>query len=124
MAGFKRLFIANRGEVAERIARACEALGITPVLAVSEADRGAAYTEGRETICLGPSRSAESYLHVERVVQAARQTGCTALHPGWGFLAESPMLASLCEQHGITFVTWSDLTPELQGRWRALQSQR
>ncbi|HHH31097.1 MAG TPA: acetyl-CoA carboxylase biotin carboxylase subunit, partial [Polyangiaceae bacterium] len=101
---FHRLFVANRGEVAHRIARSCEAMGITPVLAVSDADAGAAYTCGRETVCLGPGRSSESYLRVERVVQAARQSGCTALHPGWGFLAENPVLATLCEQHGITFV--------------------
>ncbi len=104
MAGFHRLFVANRGEVAVRVARACEELGITPVLGVSEADRDAPYTEGREQICLGPARSAESYLSLERVVQAARQSRCTALHPGWGFLAENPVLASLCELHGISFI--------------------
>jgi acetyl-CoA carboxylase biotin carboxylase subunit len=103
-ASFHRLFIANRGEVAVRIAKACDALGITPVLAVSEADAGAAYLDGRESVCLGPGRAAASYLDAVRVVQAARQTGCTALHPGWGFLAENPSFAALCESHGITFV--------------------
>ena len=92
---FHRLFIANRGEVAVRIARACDALGITPVFAVSEADRNAAYTSGRETVVLGPGRAAHSYLDMRRVVQAAVQSGCTALHPGWGFLAENPVFASL-----------------------------
>lgn len=101
---FHRLFIANRGEVAVRVARTCEALGIVPVLAVSEADRGANYTEGRETVCLGPASAAKSYLDMERVVQAAVQSGCTALHPGWGFLAENPRFASLCESHGVTFI--------------------
>src|SRR5262245_43927192 len=103
-ASFHRLFVANRGEVAVRITRACDALGITPVLAVSEADAGAAYTEGRETVLLGPGRAAGSYLDMVRVVQAARQAGCTALHPGWGFLSENPSFAALCESHGITFV--------------------
>jgi acetyl-CoA carboxylase biotin carboxylase subunit len=103
-ASFHRLFIANRGEVAVRIATACDALGITPVLAVSEADAGAAYLDGRESVCLGPGRAAGSYLDAVRVVQAARQTGCTALHPGWGFLAEDPSFAALCESHGITFI--------------------
>jgi acetyl-CoA carboxylase, biotin carboxylase subunit len=104
MRGFHRLFVANRGEVAARIARTCEAMGIVPVLGVSMADRDAPYTKGRQTLCLGPARSSESYLALDRVVQAARQSGCTALHPGWGFLAENATLATLCEQHGITFV--------------------
>ncbi|HPH65876.1 MAG TPA: biotin carboxylase N-terminal domain-containing protein [Kofleriaceae bacterium] len=101
---FHRLFIANRGEVAVRVARACDAMGVTPVFAVSEADRDAPYTRGRETVLLGPARSAQSYLDVERVVQAAVQTRCTALHPGWGFLSENPLLATLCAQHGVTFI--------------------
>jgi acetyl-CoA carboxylase biotin carboxylase subunit len=104
MTGFSRLFIANRGEVAARIARACDALSIAPVFGVSEADRDAPYVKGRETVCLGKARSSESYLALQRVVQAARQSHCTALHPGWGFLAENPLLASLCEQHGVSFV--------------------
>ena len=101
---FHRLFVANRGEVAVRVARACDALGITPVFAVSEADRDAPYTRGRETVVLGPGRAALSYLDVERVVQAAVQSRCSALHPGWGFLSENPLLATLCAQHGVTFV--------------------
>jgi acetyl-CoA carboxylase biotin carboxylase subunit len=101
---FHRLLIANRGDVAARVARACDALEIVPVFAVSEADRDAPYTKDRETIVLGPGRAAQSYLDVERVVQAAVQTRCSALHPGWGFLSENPLLATLCEQHGVTFV--------------------
>jgi acetyl-CoA carboxylase, biotin carboxylase subunit len=101
---FHRLFIANRGEVAFRVARACDGLGIVPVFGVSEADRAAPYTRGREVVVLGPGRASDSYLDPIRVVQAARQSRCTALHPGWGFLAENPLLASLCEQHGITFI--------------------
>jgi acetyl-CoA carboxylase, biotin carboxylase subunit len=101
---FRRLFIANRGEVAVRVARACDAMGIVPVFAVSEADRDAPYTRNRQTVVLGPARSAQSYLDVERIVQAAVQTQCTALHPGWGFLSENPLLATLCAQHGVTFI--------------------
>jgi acetyl-CoA carboxylase biotin carboxylase subunit len=101
---FHRLLIANRGEVAVRVARTCRALGVTPVFAVSEADRDAPYTRGQEVVVLGPARSAHSYLDVERVVQAAVQTRCSALHPGWGFLSENPLLATLCAQHGVTFV--------------------
>ena len=101
---FHRLLIANRGEVAVRVARACDAMGIVPVFAVSEADRDAPYTTGREVVVLGPGRAAHSYLAVERVVQAAVQARCTALHPGWGFLSENPLLATLCAQHGVTFI--------------------
>jgi acetyl-CoA carboxylase biotin carboxylase subunit len=101
---FRRLLIANRGEVAVRVAKACDELGIVPVMAVSEADRDAPYTRGREVVCLGPSRSSESYLNATRVVQAAKQARCSALHPGWGFLSENPVFAALCETHGVTFV--------------------
>ncbi len=101
---FHRLFIANRGDVAVRVARACDALKITPVFAVSEADKDAPYVRGREHVVLGPGRAAQSYLDVERVVQAAVQARCSALHPGWGFLSENPLLATLCAQHGVTFI--------------------
>jgi acetyl-CoA carboxylase biotin carboxylase subunit len=101
---FHRLFIANRGEVAVRVARACDELGITPVFGVSEADVDAAYVAGREHVLLGPARASTSYLDMQRVVQAARQSGCTALHPGWGFLSENPVFAALCETHGVTFI--------------------
>ncbi len=101
---FHRLFVANRGEVAVRVAVACDQLGITPVFGVSEADRDAPWVRHRESVCLGPARATQSYLDVARVVQAARQSGCTALHPGWGFLSENPLLAGLCEQHGVTFI--------------------
>ncbi len=101
---FHRLFIANRGEVAVRIARACDALGITPVFGVSEADLEADYLIDREHILLGPGRAASSYLDMQRVVQAAKQSQCSALHPGWGFLSENSAFAALTEQHGITFV--------------------
>ncbi len=101
---FHRILIANRGEVAVRVARACDQLGITAVFAASEADRDAPYLRGREVVVLGPGRAALSYLDVERVVQAAVQARCSALHPGWGFLSENPLLATLCAQHGVTFI--------------------
>ena len=102
--GFQKLLVANRGEVAARIGRTCDLLGIAPVFAVSEADANAPYTKGRETVCIGPARSSESYLAVERIVQAAAQTQCSALHPGWGFLSENPLLPSLCRNYGIAFI--------------------
>ncbi|TMQ17927.1 MAG: ATP-grasp domain-containing protein [Deltaproteobacteria bacterium] len=104
MSLFHRILIANRGEVAVRVARACDQLGIAPVFAASEADRDAPYLRGREVVVLGPGRAAQSYLDVERVVQAAVQARCSALHPGWGFLSENPLLATLCAQHGVTFI--------------------
>ena len=113
---FHRLFIANRGEVAVRIARACDDLGIEPVFAVSEADLDAPYLSGREYVCLGPARSAQSYLDPVRVVQAAVQRRCSALHPGWGFLAENPLLATLARTHGVTFVGPSAEVMALMGK--------
>jgi acetyl-CoA carboxylase biotin carboxylase subunit len=113
---FHRILIANRGEVCVRVARACDALGIAPVFAVSEADRHAPYTRGREVVVLGPARAAQSYLDVERVVQAAVQARCSALHPGWGFLAENPLLAQLCAQHGVTFIGPPPHVTDLMGR--------
>ena len=101
---FHRILIANRGEVAVRVARACDALGITPVFAVSEADRDAPYTRDREHVVLGPARAAQSYLDPVRIVQAAVQARCSALHPGWGFLSENPLLSGLCAAHGVTFI--------------------
>jgi len=101
---FHRLLVANRGEVAARVARTCDALGIAPVFAVSEADRDAPYTRGRETVLIGPARAALSYLDPVKLVRAAVEARCSALHPGWGFLAESPLLAALCRQHGVTFI--------------------
>ena len=79
-------------------------MGITPVFGVSEADRDAPYTRDREVVVLGPARADRSYLAVDRVVQAAVQSRCTAVHPGWGFLAENPVFAALCETHGISFI--------------------
>jgi acetyl-CoA carboxylase biotin carboxylase subunit len=114
---FRRLLIANRGEVAFRVARACRELGIAPIGVASESDLGARWLECmEEVVCLGPSASRESYLALERVVQAALQTRCSALHPGWGFLSENPRFAALCEQHGITFVGPPSSAMEVMGR--------
>jgi acetyl-CoA carboxylase biotin carboxylase subunit len=102
---FQRLLVANRGEVAVRIARACRTLGIAPVGVASEADLGASWTRAfEEVVCIGPASAARSYLDAERLVQAALQTRCSAVHPGWGFLAENARFAALCAQHGIVFV--------------------
>jgi len=113
---FHRLLIANRGEVAARIARACRSLGIAPIGVHSTADSGAAWLElMEESVCLGPGAARESYLDAARVVQAALQTRASAVHPGWGFLAENARFAALCEQHGLTFVGPSPRVMALMG---------
>jgi acetyl-CoA carboxylase biotin carboxylase subunit len=113
---FQRLLVANRGEVAVRIARACRELGISPVGVVSESDADAGWVRTfDEVVCLGPSAAAKSYLRADRIVQAALQTGATAIHPGWGFLAENPRFAALCAQHGLTFVGPSPAVMALMG---------
>ena len=104
---FKRLFVANRGEVAARIVRACSELQIETVCGASTADLEANYKylqQADAVVCIGGSAPSASYLQLEQIVQAAKQTQCSALHPGWGFLAENSLFAALCEQHGITFI--------------------
>jgi acetyl-CoA carboxylase biotin carboxylase subunit len=113
---FRRLLIANRGEVAVRIARTAREMSISPVGIASEADRGSRWLECMdEVVGVGGAAPRDSYLRAERIVQAARQTGCSALHPGWGFLAENPRFAALCEQHGVTFVGPSPAVMRLMG---------
>jgi acetyl-CoA carboxylase, biotin carboxylase subunit len=100
-----RVLIANRGEIAVRIIRACQGLGIETVLAVSEADRDSlpARIAGR-SVCIGGASTTDSYLNIKAIVAAALGTGSDAVHPGYGFLAESPELAEACAAQGITFV--------------------
>jgi acetyl-CoA carboxylase biotin carboxylase subunit len=101
----RRILIANRGEIAARIIRTCRALNIETVLAVSEADRGSVPAAlADRTICIGPSRAAESYLNASAIVQAALGTRADAIHPGYGFLSERPALARLCETKGVVFI--------------------
>jgi len=100
-----RVLIANRGEIAVRIIRACEALGIETVLAVSEADRDSLPPRlAHRTICIGPASASASYLNIGAIVTAALGTESDAVHPGYGFLAESYELAKACADEGITFV--------------------
>jgi acetyl-CoA carboxylase biotin carboxylase subunit len=100
-----RILIANRGEIAVRIARSCRELGIETVLAVSEADRDSLPARlVTRVVCIGPAHASASYLQPEALVQAALGTGCDALHPGYGFLSERAGFARLCEQHGIVFI--------------------
>jgi acetyl-CoA carboxylase, biotin carboxylase subunit len=101
----RRVLIANRGEIALRIARTCTRLSIETVLAASEADRDSLPARMvTRTICIGPAHPTASYLKPELLVQAALGTGCDAVHPGYGFLSERAAFARLCEQQGLTFI--------------------
>jgi acetyl-CoA carboxylase biotin carboxylase subunit len=105
MPGLRRVLIANRGEIAVRILRACFDEGLETVLAVSEADRDSLGAQlADRTVCIGPASAAESYLDLDRVVAAAVVTGCDALHPGYGFLSERPELPAACAEAGVAFV--------------------
>jgi acetyl-CoA carboxylase, biotin carboxylase subunit len=101
----RRVLVANRGEIAVRILRACRDEGLETVLAVSEADRGSlgALLADR-TVCIGPAAATESYLDIDRLLAAATTTGCDALHPGYGFVSERPELPERCAEAGVTFV--------------------
>jgi acetyl-CoA carboxylase biotin carboxylase subunit len=101
----KRVLVANRGEIAVRIIRACFDEQLESVAAVSEADRDSmAARLADDVICIGPPPAAQSYLHIPAIVGAALATGCDAIHPGYGFLSERPELADACEQNGLVFV--------------------
>jgi acetyl-CoA carboxylase biotin carboxylase subunit len=101
----RRILIANRGEIAVRIARTCQRLGIETVLAASEADRNSMPARMvTRAVCIGPSHPSASYLKADLLVQAALGTGCDAVHPGYGFLSERADFARLCEKHGLTFI--------------------
>jgi acetyl-CoA carboxylase biotin carboxylase subunit len=100
-----RVLVANRGEIAVRVIRACRSLGIETVATVSEADRQSMAAQMADrAICIGPPRSTDSYLRTEVLVAAAHGTGCDALHPGYGFLSERAELAQACADNSITFV--------------------
>lgn len=102
---FNKILIANRGEIAIRIIRACREMGIRTVAVYSEADRFALHTQlADEAICIGPANSKESYLNMERIISATIVTGAQAIHPGFGFLSENAKFAELCEKCNIAFI--------------------
>jgi len=112
----KKVLIANRGEIAVRIIRACREMGIRTVAVYSEADKNALHRKmADESVCIGPAKSAVSYLNVKNLIEAALQTGCDSIHPGYGFLSESSSFAKMCNEIGIKFIGPSSEIIELMG---------
>jgi len=113
---FKKILIANRGEIAVRIIRACKEMGIGTVAVYSEADREAMHVHmADEAVCIGPAKSKDSYLNMQNIISATVLTGATAIHPGFGFLAENNAFARMCEDCNIVFIGPNADTIELLG---------
>jgi acetyl-CoA carboxylase, biotin carboxylase subunit len=113
---FRKILVANRGEIALRIICACKELGISTVAVYSEADRNSLHVKfADEAVCIGPPRSSESYLNIPQVISAAEITNVDAIHPGYGFLSENPNFAKVCEASEITFIGPSAEVIEMMG---------
>ena len=120
---FRKILIANRGEIALRILRACHDLGVRAVVAYSDVDRDSlAVRLADEAVCIGPAQAARSYNNIPAIISAALITGCDAIHPGYGFLAENPYLAEVCQQVGVTFIGPRPDVIELMGNKSAARN--
>lgn len=112
----KKILIANRGEIAVRIIRACRELGIRTVAVYSEIDKNSLHKElADEAVCIGPAASNKSYLNVKAIIEAACLTGCDGIHPGYGFLSENSSFAKMCDEIGIKFIGPTHKMIELMG---------
>lgn len=112
----KKVLVANRGEIAVRVMRACRELGIASVAAYSEADREALFVKyADEAYPIGPAHARQSYLNIEKIIETAKQCGAEAIHPGYGFLAENPKFARACEEEGLKFIGPSSRVLQLMG---------
>jgi len=112
----RKILIANRGEIAIRIMRACREMGVASVAVYSEADKEALFAKyADEAYFIGPAPATQSYLNIQKVIDAAKESGADAIHPGYGFLAENPKFARACEQEGMKFIGPSSRVLELMG---------
>src|SRR3954464_7323662 len=102
---FKKVLIANRGEIACRVMRTLKKMGIKSAAVYSEADAHSGHVSAAdESVCIGPAPAAQSYLNADKILDAARQTGAEAIHPGYGFLSENPAFADACAAAGVVFI--------------------
>lgn len=123
---FKKILIANRGEIAVRIIRACKEMGISTVAIYSKADTEALHKQlATEAYCIGNAPSSESYLNIEQVISTALLSGCDAIHPGFGFLSENPQFARMVEKCGLTFIGPNpDVMEKMGNKAEAINSMR
>ena len=102
---FKKILVANRGEIALRVIRTCKEMGIQTVAVYSTADSESLHVKfADEAVCIGPAASSESYLKISNIIAAAEITNADAIHPGYGFLSENARFSKICEEHGIKFI--------------------
>src|SRR5690554_1452967 len=105
MCMFQKILVANRGEIAVRIIRACKELNIQTVAVYSTADEDALHMQlADEAVCIGPAKASESYLNIHNILSAAVLTGAEAIHPGFGFLSENSTFAAMCEEVNVSFI--------------------